>query len=205
MQGKWRLRGPAAVRGSGKMGTQARGFTALELLVTITVTGILVTMAVPSYTAVINRNRLRNIGEQLRSDLALARTEAIKRSRTVVVSFTEDDGAGGWCYGLNLDAGCDCTVTDVSDADICALDEDADGDPIRRVVSSDEHPGIALSSSSYANLSFSSVRPTVTSGSVTFASDSNQEVRISVSIMGRLRLCSPAGDTHLIYFEECPS
>jgi type IV fimbrial biogenesis protein FimT len=61
----------------------ARGFTLPELLVTIAVASILLGIAVPSFSGLIVDNRLTTQANDLVSAINFARSEAIKRNRTV--------------------------------------------------------------------------------------------------------------------------
>ncbi|TJY62072.1 prepilin-type N-terminal cleavage/methylation domain-containing protein [Sinimarinibacterium sp. CAU 1509] len=183
-----------------------RGFTLLELMVTITVLGILVALAVPSYSSLINRNRVRNAAEQMRSDFSLARSEALRRSNNVTLSFTRSADGATWCYGLNTGGNCDCTAT--TGANVCALDVES-GVRIRRVVDSGAYRGVSMTNLTYSgcstscNLTLNPVRPTMAGGTVQFTSMANQVVRVVTTSMGRIRLCSPSGAGHVIYFETC--
>jgi type IV fimbrial biogenesis protein FimT len=59
------------------------GYTLLELMVTITIVGILMGVAVPSFTSVIDSNRLTTYANDLVTALNFARSEAIKRNLRV--------------------------------------------------------------------------------------------------------------------------
>lgn len=69
--------------------TQARrhvaGFTAIELMVVISIVAILAALAGPSFTPLIENWRVRESAEQLQSTLHYARSEAIKRGGRVVI------------------------------------------------------------------------------------------------------------------------
>lgn len=69
------------------------GFTLVELMVTLAVAAILLTVAVPSFTDLIRTNRLTTKTNLFTTALNLARSEAIKRNVKVVVC----KGANGAC------------------------------------------------------------------------------------------------------------
>jgi type IV fimbrial biogenesis protein FimT len=75
------------------------GYTLIELMVTITAAGILMSIAVPSYTAVIDNTRLTTYTNELVTALNYARSEAIKRGVQVTVKRKGDVSAhweSGW-------------------------------------------------------------------------------------------------------------
>lgn len=59
------------------------GFTLLEVLITMTIIGILTTVAAPSFITFIKRDRLVTNSNQLHSVFKFARSEAIKRNQSV--------------------------------------------------------------------------------------------------------------------------
>lgn len=61
------------------------GFTLLELIVTISIAGILMAMAIPSFKDMIRNSRLTTYANEMVTSLNLARSEAVKRGVTVTV------------------------------------------------------------------------------------------------------------------------
>lgn len=78
------------------MTTRMSGFTAIELMVTLTVLAVLVSLAVPSFKELVAAQRLRTASFDLRSDLVFARSEALKRNQNVTIAPRLD---GGWQTG----------------------------------------------------------------------------------------------------------
>jgi type IV fimbrial biogenesis protein FimT len=80
-----------------------RGFTLLELLVAVTATLVLLLVAAPSMSAVINSMKLTSASNNLLSHIYLARSEAIKRKGRVVLCKSADGAtcasSGGWEQG----------------------------------------------------------------------------------------------------------
>ncbi len=85
------------------------GFTLVELMVTVSIAAILLTIGVPSMVDLIRDARLASQSDLLASTLNLARTEAIKQRTNIKVcpsatpssdtSTACDAGAGAWATG----------------------------------------------------------------------------------------------------------
>ena len=79
------------------------GFTLLELMITITIVAILLSLGVPSYKYVTNANRIARAVNGLLGDMQLARAEAIKQGQSVTVCVSTDGltctGGTAWRNG----------------------------------------------------------------------------------------------------------
>jgi len=89
-----------------------KGFTVVELMITVLVGTILLLMAVPSFLDVLERDRISSAAEQLYVSFSEARGEALKRRNDVRVcpsansSSCRNDGdwSEGWLIFDNADA-----------------------------------------------------------------------------------------------------
>src|ERR1700677_1609484 len=75
---------------SGINRMRGAGFTLVEVVITMAVAAILLTIAVPSFRYVTNSNRIAGELNGLVGDLQFARAEAIKEGRTVTVCVSTD-------------------------------------------------------------------------------------------------------------------
>jgi type IV fimbrial biogenesis protein FimT len=82
------------------------GYSLVELLVVLTLAGILLSIAVPSMTGMINTQRSMSLGNAFLAGLNLARNEAIKRNARTVLCKSADGLScttrGGWQQGWIL-------------------------------------------------------------------------------------------------------
>lgn len=91
------------------------GFTAVELMVTVAILAVLAALAIPSFTPLIERWRVRQVAEELQSTLYYARSEAIKRGGNVSIqklkntingcqnAATTEEWGCGWIVFEDLD------------------------------------------------------------------------------------------------------
>ena len=98
----------------------ARGFTLVELMITIFVAAILITLALPSFRELVLSNRVTQSTNALLTDLNLARSEAVHRGTLVALINANGVGSNNWSNGWNVIADSafknDGTFTDASDA-----------------------------------------------------------------------------------------
>ena len=68
-----------------KRSFKTQGFTLIELVMTMAIAGILVSMAIPSFNSILNSSRLTNYANDFVGALNLARSEAVRRGVSVTV------------------------------------------------------------------------------------------------------------------------
>ncbi|WP_308363766.1 MULTISPECIES: GspH/FimT family pseudopilin [unclassified Microbulbifer] len=107
---------PQVLQGQG-------GFTLIELMVTIAVLAIVVTIAAPSFTTMIHNNQSVALGEELVTAINFARAEAVKRGDNVSICASSDGTTcgGNWTQGWIV----------VADNASGAAAPNPDGNPLR--------------------------------------------------------------------------
>lgn len=77
-----------------------QGFTLVELMVSLAVLGVLMSVSAPAMRPLVASVQIRTVGFDLIGDLTLARSEALKRGAQVVVSPSAAGWAGGWTVNV---------------------------------------------------------------------------------------------------------
>jgi type IV fimbrial biogenesis protein FimT len=156
-----------------------QGFTLVELLLTVAVIAILAMMAAPSFNGFFDKFRVKRAAETVSAFLINAKSEAVKRNRTVNAVFT---GSGAtWCAGMTEAATCNCTT-----AGACQIDG------VDRVISSASFKGVELDGlTSPHEFNFEPLLRNVDNDTVELESAEGLKINVAVSRFGRIRLCSP--------------
>jgi len=114
------------------MDAEMRGFTLVELMLTVSLLAIGLTVAAPSFEAIINRNQLTSASNELLHDLLLTRSEALKRETRVTVCKKNADStdcttSGDWAQGRLVFVDDDADARVDSGERILAVNEGASG------------------------------------------------------------------------------
>ena len=142
------------------------GFSLLGQLITLTLAGIVLAIAVPGYLKVMPRHRLNGAVRQLTGDLMWARMKAIQRNNRYRIFFLDDHQ-----YRILDDA-----------------DNDGRADPGEWTLTRDlqaDHPDVVMSSTNNPVFSPRGTAGNLATITLTNAAGSR---RISISIAGRVRV-----------------
>ena len=169
----------------------ARGFTLVEVMVVISITAILLTLAIPSMQNLIERNAIAGQVNAFIGSATLARSEAIKRNAPVVM-----------CRSNNAESSatpsCAASGTDWKSGWIVFLDRNANGqfnlaqgDVVLRVQGAYADSG-GIMQNGFQKLQFRNTGLLSTGASQftfnTVALTASQQRRVCVGITGRTRL-----------------
>ncbi|PKM43219.1 MAG: pilus assembly protein [Gammaproteobacteria bacterium HGW-Gammaproteobacteria-1] len=81
-----------------------RGFTLVELIITLAVMAIALALAIPSFQTLFENNRTTTQANELVAAMNLARSEAIRIGASVSVEAAPGGFQNGWC--VHVGAGC---------------------------------------------------------------------------------------------------
>jgi type IV fimbrial biogenesis protein FimT len=171
--------------------TQPPGFTLLEMMITLAVIAVLATVASPSMSSMLNRQRLKAAASHLQADIAMARQEAGRLDQAVTVQFQAGDP---WCYSVSTGGAVDCR-----------LSRTPDGHRLIKRVQAPDYPGITLLQASPMVLGPQTGHrlDQLASGHARFASREGEQLQVRLGPLGRASLCVPAAP--LLGLPPCPA
>lgn len=173
----------------------ARGVTLVEIMVAVAIMGILAAAAIPSYTDLINRRRLRAAASEVSTDLALLRSSAATRVQTSFMKFSSNSDMS--CYTIqafSTSVRCDCRKGVMK---ACPASMFGPSPELKTVLFQTAN-GITMTpgAKNYESLEnafgFSGItlKPALPDFSITLTS-SVGSLRIKVNAVGRISTCSP--------------
>ena len=187
------------------------GVTLIELMIGIVIMAILITVAIPSFSAFMEKTRVRGAADALSSQFALARAEAMRTDRTVTLLV--DGENGDWCTGARqfVEAGvvgitsatgsasCDCSTKPAE----CVVAGN------QSVVDSGNYPGVLLTKGDGVTAKFdqkTGALVDLTTKTLELRSEDSPD-RIGLDVvttpLGHARTCIPAGFASFGGFDQC--
>lgn len=170
----------------GKFHRNITGVTLIELIVTLAVLGILISIGVNAYSGIFSQQELIQRTEHLYHFLRLARSQSIKHNKKVYVHFCQFNNTGEWKMAMAEQSSCDCfTASSCLLNGLEVVEELVDGKTLFTSPSDVTFNG--------DQASFSSMRFSVNPGSITLTDLNGARLKVIQSSM-RLRICSPGQD-----------
>lgn len=179
--------------------TSARGFTLIELMVTISIAAILLMTAIPSVTSFVRNAELTSFSNTLLSSINAARGEAMKRGMYAMVVPT--DGANwdsGWKVFIDMDRSQNYSAADLTiSAQV--------GKPSYFTItgngtSAGTAPYIMYDASGYSRTTtggFGASTFEIQRNDVTGAELLSRTRRLKIASTGRARICTPTSTTDI--------
>lgn len=164
-----------------------RGFTLLELLVTVSVLSILIAAAAPSFSSVTETVKMQRLAGELNGFLIQAKSESVKRNQDLWVHFSMDknevQSTGEWTVRLK-------PTEDLSGETLLMLS----GEPFRGVSFSHNYTG--------ARISFESVRGRPSRGTIYLFPNGVSTDRLLIKLSsppGRIKVCGESSAQYGYY------
>ena len=99
-----------------------RGFSLIEVLMTVVLLAVSLALAVPSFRDMAEKRQVTNAAEQVASFINTAQGVAMKTNQVVTVSWNHTE-ENDWCIGaVSGETACNCEQADSTAANYCQID-----------------------------------------------------------------------------------
>jgi type IV fimbrial biogenesis protein FimT len=179
-------------------------YSAIELIMAVACIGLLTAAALPAWQHLHSEQRLIEATETFVRDLRSARSLTLLHNRRYYLHYDtaaqHNSNGDDWCYTLASEPDCHCLNSAVAPACLALPDRH------RHWQRSATFAGIHLSEVVFGgdnNVSFNPVRGTASFGHLRLADEYNRALIINVSLLGRIRVCHPAGSAATGSYPAC--
>lgn len=187
-----------------------RGFTLVELMVTIAVLGLLMLATLPSVGAWLRNAEIRTAAESLQSGLQKARSEAVRRNQPVLFSLVKGASIGVLGTDCALSTSSASWVVSMSDpSGACDKSASAGGAPglIDKYAQGDGAPHVSVAVlndtctgagtatqvafDGYGRLATTTIAAPIRCIEVSHTNPDSHKLRLVIGTGGTLRMCDP--------------
>ena len=163
---------------------KSTGFTLVELMLSLAILGIIASVAVPSFTNMINNEHVIGATERIYQELLYARSEAVKQNTKINLSLRT---GSTWCFGVTDSGTCNCNSNN------CKVNN------VLKKFTKDDYSNTSLTFS--PSLDGAAFEPTkgfielsgaggIASTTITVTGVNSQSATITVNQFGRLSICA---------------
>jgi type IV fimbrial biogenesis protein FimT len=174
----------------------ARGFTLIELMVTLALMAIMMVLAAPSFITFQRNSQLTSTANNFLASLSAARAEAMKRQlRTFVIPLTPGDWSSGWMVFVDSNSTVSTTALSMDGGDI--LLSSVDALPSSITIDSTSATSFVHSGVKYVMFNGTGFMSLIGGGFPSGGADSldfsngSETRRVLASVAGRVRVCKP--------------
>jgi type IV fimbrial biogenesis protein FimT len=172
------------------------GITLVEAAVTLAILAVLVCGAAPSFSGLIERQRLAGLVAQVATDVQWVRSASVWHNEPLRLSFYS--AAWGSCYVVHSGARNQCSCVANTTAAVCM------GDAVQlKTVAMPTSTGLSVQAN-VSSILFDPLHGTSTpTGTLRVASTTAGAVHHIVNVLGRVRTCTPNGSPALPGYRTC--
>ncbi len=175
---------------------KTQGFTLIEMMITVAILGIVLAIAAPLFTQIIQQQRLKNAAELFANNLRYANSESIRRNKRVYINVKTTSG-NNWCYGIQTLASkidlppttkCDCLTNS------CDLKNSIQRD-FGKTTLAITNGFDAILFDPLIGIPLTKTATELTTNEITFSNTNNNSLKVSLGRLGKISICSSAGST----------
>jgi len=165
------------------------------MLIVLAILAIIATLTAPALGLIVEKNAIRSVAERIKSDLQWTRTEAIKRSQDLTVSYNQ---AGG-CYGISTQP----LTNPITNQCVCTSCD------IKTVSALKDHNNLEFSALTFTgsppSTNFKFMRGAAKAGRLCINSQ-NLQLQVRVSTLGRIKICDDSTAPNTVSnYSKCPT
>jgi type IV fimbrial biogenesis protein FimT len=188
------------------LASQQTGFTLIELMVTVSIMGILLAASLPSVGVWLSNQRIRNTASSISAGIQYAQTEAVRRNRPVtfwLVSLSDASSMNNSCALSASSGSWVVTLGNTSPAGKCApgsstkqlkaaLANDGGGGSALSIAASNTTNSTTANQITYNGFGQIASTTPIQQVNVSSSTSGTLPLRVAINSGGQVKLCNPA-------------